>query len=85
MKSLESILEKVDVSKPQSIQEAANMALGLSNVTSGSEVAIIDDPTFPTAGLKGKVKSIDVSTGTATVQLANGDEVPLLVNQLISL
>ena len=82
------ILEKalgVDLKKPQSIVEAANMALGLNNVTVGSEVAIIDDPTFPTSGLKGKVKKIDLESGTASVQLHNGDEVPLLVNQLICL
>ena len=48
-------------------------------------MAIIDDPTFPTSGLKGKVKKIDLESGTASVQLHNGDEVPLLVNQLICL
>ena len=74
------ILEKalgVDLKKPQTIVEAANTALGLNNVTVGCEVAIIDDPTFPTSGLKGKVKKIDLDSGTATVQLHNGDEVPV--------
>lgn len=82
------ILEKalgVDLKKPQTIIEAAHMALGLNNVTVGCEVAIIDDPTFPTAGLKGKVMKIDLESGLATVKLHNGDEVPLQINQLIAL
>lgn len=82
---LERALASVDVKKPHTITEAANMALGLNNVTVGCNVAIIDDPTFPTAGLSGKVKKVDIETGLATVQLQNGDEVPLQVNQLIAL
>lgn len=84
-KLLEKALKHADLNKPQSIVEAANMALGLNNVSVGSEVAVIDDPTFPTAGLSGKVKKIDLNSGLATVQLHNGDEVPLQVNQLIAL
>ena len=82
---LESAIGTVDLKKPHTITEAAKMALGLNNVTVGSDVAIIDDPTFPTAGLKGKVKKINTDTGLATVALHNGDEVPLQVNQLIAL
>jgi transcription antitermination factor NusG len=82
---LEKALETVDLKKPKTIVEAANTALGLNNVKVGGDVAIIDDPTFPTAGLKGKVKKIDTDSGLATVQLHNGDEVPLQVNQLIAL
>jgi hypothetical protein len=79
----EKLMESVDLRKPSTIIEAANQALGLNGVSVGCEVAIIDDPTFPTAGLKGKVKKID--NGLATVELHNGDQVPLQVNQLIAL
>lgn len=80
---VESLIDRVNLKKPHTISEAANQALGLNGVSVGSEVAIIDDPTFPTAGLKGKVKKID--NGLATVELHNGDQVPLQVNQLIAL
>ena len=47
---LEKALETVDLKRPKTITEAANTALGLNNVKVGGDVAIIDDPTFPTAG-----------------------------------
>ena len=79
---VEQALAKVTESQ-ESITEAANMALGLGNVKVGSDVAMMDDSTLPVSGLKGKVNKID--NGTAYVELANGVEVPLLVNQLIAL
>ena len=81
---LESALAHANVLRPGTITEAANMALGLSGVKVGSDVAVIDDPTWSVAGLKGKVKKID-DVGHATVELANGTEIPLMVNQLIAL
>lgn len=77
------VLDRVDIKSERSIQEAANTVLGLAGVTSGCKVAIIDDPTFPSAGLGGKVKSVE--NGIAKVELANGMVVDLLVNQLIAL
>jgi preprotein translocase subunit YajC len=80
---VEYIRTNVDLARPTTITEAANMAIGLNNVSVGSDVAVINDPTFPTAGLKGKVKSID--NGFAYVELHDGTVVPLQINLLIAL
>lgn len=81
--NIKQIVDKVRLGDAKSIKEAATAALGLNNVSVGSTVAVVDDPTFPYAGLSGKVKSID--NGMATVAFDNGNEVPLQVNQLLAL
>lgn len=81
--NIKDIVNKVRVGDKASITEAAKEILGLNNVSVGSTVAIVDDPTFPCAGLSGKVQSID--NGMAVVKFDNGTEVPLQVNQLLPL
>lgn len=80
---IKKALEHVNLTRPQSIQEAANMALGLAGISAGSDAAVIDDPTHSMAGLKVKVKGVE--NGQAEVELNNGTRVKLLVNQLIAL
>jgi hypothetical protein len=63
------------------IEEAAS-SLGQNNVTSGSKVAVIEDPTYPYSGLVGTVKGVK-ENGYADVEFANGATVPMMVNQLI--
>lgn len=63
---------------PEQILEAA---LGLNNVTSGSEVTVVSDPSYPYEGIKGRVNSI--KDGYAKVTFPNGNQVDLAVNQLI--
>lgn len=75
----------VNLAKPETIQEAADMALGLGGLAVGSEVAVIDDPTFALPGLKGKVRSLNAASGTAQVEMPDGSKVDLMTNQLFVL
>lgn len=68
-----------------STQDAVNEALGLNNVKSGGEVAVVADPTFPYDGLRGRVKGPvpEGKSGTVKVAFPNGTVVDLAVNQLV--
>jgi hypothetical protein len=83
MKNIKELIENVDVKSKKSISEAANAILEDSNIKPGATVAVIDDPTYSRAGVKGKVKSVE--GGYATLELANGESEPYQVSLLIAL
>jgi len=70
--------------KKDSIAEAANMILGDNNVKVGSSVAVINDPTYPFEGARGKVKGESAKgAGFMDVEFENGTVVPLQTSLLI--
>ena len=83
--------------KPEAINEAVSQAAGddasiqaatsrimEGDVKPGSTVAIIDDPTYSAAGVKGKVKTaINLKTGTVDVELPGGSVVPMQASLLV--
>ena len=76
-KSISMIAESIDLSKPESVNVALHESLGDNGVKVGSEVSAVDTVTYPYAGQKGKVVSIDEHTGTTKVKFPNGDEVSM--------
>jgi hypothetical protein len=83
---IKEALEKVQKGDDASIQEAANMILGGNGVTAGSTVAIIDDPTFSSAGLKGKVKGPSAKgSGFMDVEMPDGSVLQLQTSLLLPL
>lgn len=66
----------------QTIEEM--MSLGLGDLKSGATVAVADDPTWPYAGQRGKVKG-PVKNGTVDVEFANGVTVPVQASILFVL
>lgn len=79
-KMIESLLEKVDLSKPATVTTAVNEALG-GHVKKGMTVAVINDPAYPFEGAKGKVKAI--SGGFAEVEFESGAKANLVTSLLI--
>jgi hypothetical protein len=73
---------KVDLKNPGTITEAVNMLLGQNGIKSGTSVAVIDDPTYPYSGLRGKTQG-EIVNGCVHVKFDNGNAVPLQVNLLI--
>ena len=78
---IKEVVEQVNVADPKSISEAANVILEDTHVKAGQDVAVIDDPSWPAAGRKGKVKS--VKGGYAEVELPNGSTMPMQVSLLV--
>jgi len=80
--TIQKAVEHVDLSNAKTIAEAANMILEDSAIKKGATVAVIDDPTYSMAGLQGKVTSLD-KVGYAEVQMEDGTNVSLMINQLV--
>ena len=85
MKSISQIVESVDLKKPATIEQALCESIGDTGVKSGGSVAVLDDPTYPYAGQRGTVVSVDDSHGVAKVKFPNGAEVNLQSTILIPL
>ena len=84
-KIVSEAVSKIDFSKV-SVQEAANALLEGIPLTAGSMVAVIDDPTYPAPGQKGKVKGpSSKGSGWTDVELANGTVMPMQSSLLIPL
>ena len=79
----EKQLEELILSK--SPERAVFEALGLNNIKAGGQVAVVDDPTFPRPGLKGRVVGPvpEGHSGTVEVEFADGTKSHLQINQLI--
>lgn len=79
-KKIEEAVAKVDLRKPQTIQEAANAILTESeDVTKpGATVGIIEDPTYPYSGAKAKVIGpSNKGGGFVDVEFENGTRFPV--------
>ena len=81
MNAIETIIDKIKTGDKDSLNTALQEALGTNNVSTGSKVAVIGDPTYPFDGQLGTVKSIN--NGFAKVEFANGVQADLHVNLLI--
>jgi len=80
-----SAMEKVSLKDDRTILAAANAILeanGLFNA--GDTVVVIDDPTYPFAGQKGKFRGASANAGFVNVEFPNGATVPLMANQLLT-
>lgn len=80
MANVASLLEKVNLAKPESAAEALSESLA-PDIKRGMTVAIVADPTYPFAGYKGKVES--VNNGYAYVKFTNGSAAHLMSSLLI--
>lgn len=80
--NIDKIIAEVDLKKPESVANASSLLLSEDNlIKAGQTCAVIDDPTFPLAGAKVKVKSVD--GGYATCEAANGHEYRLQTSLLL--
>jgi hypothetical protein len=80
-----AIIETVDLKKKDTVTEAANLILA-EEITAGSQVAVIDDPTYSQAGQRGRVRGSTADRkGYVDVEFANGMVVPLQSSLLITL
>ena len=80
-KILDSLKLDVNTAANQLISEA----LGNHGVTSGARVAVTDDDaTFPYSGLVGRAVGAPDSNGYTTVEFADGRQVPVQTNQLVT-
>ncbi len=79
---INSIIDSVDLRKPDSVAAAASRLLSEDNlVKAGQTCAVIDDPTFPLAGIKVKVKTVD--GGYADCEAPNGQSYKLQTSLLL--
>lgn len=81
MSNIKQIIENLDLKSAQSLGVALAESMGTNNITVGSTVAVIGDPTYPMDGQKGKVKSI--TNGFAKVEFGNGMACDCHINLLI--
>lgn len=84
---IEKAMTQVDLRKPETFQEAANIILTEdAYVKAGETVAIIDDPTYPYSGQKAKVVGpADKGEGWVNVRFDNGTEFPVQSSLLLKL
>ncbi len=81
-KAIDQLISEVKLRDPQSIRNAALRLLSEDDhVKAGMECAVIDDPTYPLAGLKVKVKSVD--NGFADCEASNGHSYKLQTSLLL--
>ena len=67
------------------VKEAANLILA-EEIKSGADVAVIDDPTYPAAGQRGKAKGpSSKGSGYTDVEFADGRVLPLQTSLLLVL
>ena len=82
--TIQKAVEHVDSRNTQTIAEAANMILEDSAIKKGATVAIIDDPTYPFQGAKGKVTGPSAKgAGYFDVQFEDGTTTPMLASLLL--
>jgi hypothetical protein len=79
-KNIKQIVESMKSTDAAGLASAVQEAIGDNNVTVGSTVAIVSDPTYTLDGQKGKVKSIN--NGFAQVEIG-GITAPFQINLLI--
>lgn len=90
MKNIETTIReavaKVDLRKPETFHEAANIILSEdSYVEAGQTVGIIDDPTYPYPGQKVRVIGpSSKGSGWVDVETANGTKVPVQSSLLLT-
>jgi hypothetical protein len=83
--NISKVIASVDPTDESSINAAASQILE-GNISAGSKVAVIDDPTYSYSGQKGKVKGpSSKGSGFVDVEFADGTVTPLMSNQLIEL
>jgi hypothetical protein len=82
---MNSITEKdiaVALAKGKTVGQIVESVLGQNNVTAGSKVTAVSDPSYPYEGIVGTVKGAP-DGGFAEVEFPGGQSVKLAVNQLI--
>jgi len=86
-KTIEAAVAKVDLKKPETIREAANMLLTEDMYVKGGEtVGIIDDPTYAYPGQKARVIGpSNKGSGWVDVELANGTRLPVQSSLLLKI
>ena len=88
MKHIEEHIEKVvnaHLAGTTSTAQAVNEMLGfVTPIKAGTSVAVLDDPTYPYPGQRGKVTG-KVINGQVEVEFANGTKVPLQSSILVPL
>ena len=84
---IEDALRGVVLTDPKSVHEAARKIIESGiELSSGNEVAVIDDPSFPCPGQKGKVRGASAKgDGFVDVEFANGTVMPLQKDLLLKL
>lgn len=85
--TIQEAVAKVDLRKPATVREAANAILTEeSYVNAGESVGVIDDPTYPYPGQKGRVVGpSDKGGGWVDVEFANGVRVPIQSSLLLKI
>jgi hypothetical protein len=82
MKNIEQTIQeavaKVNLRKPETVAEAANIILTEDNYVKGGEtVATLDDPSYPYSGQRAKVIGpSDKGSGWVDLEFANGVKMP---------
>lgn len=66
-----------------SVEEAVNKLVSDAGIKAGSDVAVLNDPTYPFDGLKGVVQKIR-EDGYADVKFPNGNVVALQLSLLVA-
>lgn len=86
MKDTNQIIQEAVASGSRNyVQDAVNRLLG-EDIQSGDEVAVIDDPSYPYQGVKGRVKGPSAKgSGFVDVAMPDGVTVPLQSSLLIKL
>lgn len=79
-----NLIESVDLNKTQSIQEVANILIS-EDISSGTPVAVTEDPTFPFSGQRGTSRGPADKKGYTNVEFPNGTVVPMQTSLLLSL
>lgn len=87
MKTIETKIQEavagVDLKNESSVRAAANAILAESELSAGTEVVVIDDPTFSLSGQRGRVKGTSNNEGFVSVQFENGLTVDLQSSLLL--
>jgi transcription antitermination factor NusG len=82
MNNIDQMLEKIDLAKPETIDSALVESIQ-PTIKKGDTVAIMQDPTFPFDGLKGKVVGMRADNGYAQIEFANGMKLDCITSLLI--
>jgi hypothetical protein len=84
---IDEAVAQVDLRKPETFQQAANIILTEDlYVNNGEEVAIIDDPTYPYSGQKARVIGpSDKGGGWVDVEFDNGVRFPVQSSLLLKI
>lgn len=84
--TIKKAVEHVDLKDSKTFGEAANMLLEDSDIKKGASVAVIDDPTYSLAGIRGVVKGQSAKgSGWMDVELPDGTVMPVQSSLLLAL